>query len=88
MRPGWRDNSGRHPITNRHSGYRLRRGRSLEETALRLAEKARESRKPVSIGPLNSQERRVVHLILRDEKGIGTASRGRGELKKALISPR
>lgn len=70
------------------SGYRLRRRRSLEETALRLAEKARESGRPVSIGPLNSQERRVVHLVLRSEKGVNTASRGRGELKKVLISPR
>ena len=69
-------------------GYRQRRRQSLEETALRLAHKAREGRKPVSIGPLNSQERRVVHLVLRGERGISTASRGRGELKKVFISPR
>jgi len=69
-------------------GYRRRRRQYLEETAQRMADKARHSRRPVSIGPLNAQERRVVHLVLRSEKGISTASRGRGEMKKVVISPR
>lgn len=69
-------------------GYRRRRRQYLEETARRMADKARQNHKPVSIGPLNAQERRVVHLVLRSERGISTASRGRGELKKVVISPR
>ncbi|MCF8042343.1 MAG: Jag N-terminal domain-containing protein [Desulfarculaceae bacterium] len=70
------------------SGYRQRRRSSLEETARRMADKARSSRKPQSMGPLNSQERRLVHLVLRSQRGISTVSRGKGEMKKVVITPR
>ena len=69
-------------------GYRQRRRSSLEETARRLADKARSSRKAQSMGPLNSQERRLVHLVLRSQRGISTVSRGKGEMKKVVITPR
>jgi spoIIIJ-associated protein len=69
-------------------GYRRRRRESLEDLALRMADKARHTRRPVSVGPLSSPERRVVHLALKGESGVSTSSRGRGELKKVLISPR
>lgn len=69
-------------------GYRQRRRQYLEDTARRMADKARQTHKALSMGPLNSQERRVVHLVLRSQRGISTASRGRGELKKVVISPR
>jgi spoIIIJ-associated protein len=69
-------------------GYRRRRQESLEELALKLGEKAKNIRRPVSVGPLNSQERRVVHMALRGVNGLSTASRGRGDLKKVVITPR
>ncbi len=69
-------------------GYRQRRVEALEELARKAADKARASGRAVSIGPLASQERRIVHLTLRHEPGIGTSSRGRGEMKKVLVSPR
>ncbi|MBU4565777.1 MAG: Jag N-terminal domain-containing protein [Desulfarculus sp.] len=69
-------------------GYRQRRRSSLEDTARRLADKARSSRKAQSMGPLNSQERRLVHLVLRSQRGISTVSRGKGEMKKVVITPR
>lgn len=69
-------------------GYRRRRRESLEELALRMADKARHTKRPVSVGPLSSPERRVVHLALKGENGVSTSSRGRGELKKVLILPR
>lgn len=69
-------------------GYRRRRRESLEDLALRMADKARHTRRPVSVGPLSSPERRVVHLALKGESGVSTSSRGRGEMKKVLISPR
>ncbi|MBU1274241.1 MAG: KH domain-containing protein, partial [Proteobacteria bacterium] len=69
-------------------GYRQRRRSALEEAARRMADKARSSRRPQSIGPLNSQERRLVHVVLRSQRGISTVSRGKGELKKVVITPR
>ncbi|MCB2188306.1 MAG: Jag N-terminal domain-containing protein [Deltaproteobacteria bacterium] len=69
-------------------GYRQRRRDSLEDLALRLAEKAKSTGRSVSMGPLNPQERRVVHMCLRGQSGLSTTSRGRGELKKVIIFPR
>ena len=69
-------------------GYRRRRRESLEDLALNMARKARQSGRPTSVGPLPAPERRLVHLALKDEVGINTTSRGRGELKKVLIIPK
>ena len=69
-------------------GYRKRREESLQELAMSAADKARRNKRPQAVGPFNAQERRLIHLTLRHENGISTASRGRGELKKVLISPR
>ena len=69
-------------------GYRKRREESLQELAMSAAEKARRNKRPQAVGPFNAQERRLIHLTLRHENGIATASRGRGELKKVVISPR
>ncbi|MBI5522876.1 MAG: Jag N-terminal domain-containing protein [Desulfarculus sp.] len=67
--------------------YRRRRRESLEDLAQRMAHKARQTGKPVAVGPLSAQERRVVHLTLKGEAGLSTSSRGRGELKKVVITP-
>jgi len=67
--------------------YRRRRRESLEDLARRMAQKARQSGRAVAVGPLSAQERRVVHLALKGEAGLTTSSRGRGELKKVVISP-
>jgi spoIIIJ-associated protein len=69
-------------------GYRQRRRESLEELARRMAAKATSGGRPVAVGPFSAQERRVVHLALKDQPGVTTNSRGRGELKKVLISPK
>ncbi len=69
-------------------GYRQRRRAALEDSARRMADKARATRKAQSIGPLNSLERRLVHLVLRSQRGISTVSRGKGEMKKVVITPR
>ncbi|MBI4798671.1 MAG: Jag N-terminal domain-containing protein [Desulfarculus sp.] len=67
--------------------YRRRRRESLEDLAQRMAHKARQTGKPVAVGPLSAQERRVVHLTLKGQAGLSTSSRGRGELKKVVITP-
>ena len=69
-------------------GYRQRRREALEEMALKVAEKAKATGKGISIGPLSAPERRVVHMALKNQPGITTSSRGRGELKKVMVSAR
>ena len=69
-------------------GYRKRRRDNMTDLAHKMASKARHTRKPVAVGPLTAQDRRIIHLALRNEGGVSTISRGRGEMKKVIISPR
>jgi spoIIIJ-associated protein len=75
-------------ITVDAGGYRRRRRDNMTDLALRMAQKAKKSGKPVAVGPLAAQDRRIIHLALRNENGISTTSRGRGEMKKVIINPR
>jgi spoIIIJ-associated protein len=68
--------------------YRERRRDSLIEMALRMGDRAKKTRKPVATNILNPHDRRIVHLTLRDDKGLDTKSRGEGILKKVLIIPK
>jgi len=68
--------------------YRERRRDSLIEMALRMGDRAKKTRKPVATNILNPHDRRIVHLTLRDDKGLDTKSRGDGILKKVLIIPK
>ncbi len=68
--------------------YRERRRESLVEMALKIGEKAKRIKKPITTGPLNPHDRRIIHLALRDDQELDTKSRGDGVLKKVLIIPR
>lgn len=69
------------------AGYRERRTATLEELAVRSAERARASGADVSLEPMTAAERKVVHLRLRDEPGIETASEGAEPNRYVLIRP-
>jgi len=86
-------------IVNKHSEHRIRiqidiegylekKQNNLKGLAVRLAEKAKRSGKPITIGQMNAHDRRIVHLVLRDDSGVRTQSVGDGFLKKLLIFPR
>ena len=67
--------------------YRQRRHQSLIDLAGRMAEKAKRTKRPVTISQLSAYDRRVVHLALQDRTGIKTRSRGDGPLKNVVIVP-
>jgi spoIIIJ-associated protein len=69
-------------------GYLEKRQNNLKRLAGRLAEKAKRSGKPITIGQMNAYDRRIVHLALREDSGIRTQSVGDGFLKKLLIFPK
>jgi len=86
-------------IVNKHSeqririhidieGYLKKRQNNLKGLAERLAEKAKRSGKPITIGQMNAHDRRIIHIALRDDNGVRTQSVGDGFLKKLLIFPR
>ena len=69
------------------AGYRMRRRQSLTEMARRLAEKAKRERRTVTLNPLSPRDRRVVHIALRNDRGVTTRSHGAGLHRKLLIIP-
>ena len=69
------------------TGYRDRRKKNLIALAERLAIKAKRTGRAVSLQPMPSRERRIVHLALKDFKGVRTHSSGDGSQRKVIITP-
>jgi spoIIIJ-associated protein len=69
-------------------GYRQRRRDFLVQMAIKMSEKAKRINKPVTTNLLNSRDRRIIHITLRDDKSLETKSRGEGHLKKVVIFPK
>ena len=67
--------------------YRKRREESLIALALRLGEKVKKTKKPVTVGHMNAHDRRVIHLAMQNDASLTTKSRGEGEYRKILILP-
>jgi spoIIIJ-associated protein len=55
--------------------------------ALRLGEKAKRSGHPLTVGPFNPNDRRLIHIALKEDPSIRTESLGEGQLKKVMIIP-
>jgi len=67
--------------------YRSKRESGLLELAQQLSEKVKQARRPLTTGPLNAHDRRVVHLALKEDQEIRTKSKGEGNLRKVVIYP-
>jgi len=81
-----RAGSGQKRVVVDVGGYRKRREEAVRALALRSAEKARRSRSRVALEPMNSHERRVVHLALRDDPTVQTHSEGEEPFRKVIVS--
>ncbi len=68
--------------------YRERKRETLERLARRMGEKAKSTGRVVSLQPMNPRDRRIVHLALKDDRGVETRSEGEGELRSIKIIPR
>lgn len=68
--------------------YRLRKRESLKEMALKMSQKAKKTLKPVSFNPMPPHERRIVHLILAEDREVYTKSYGEGPLRRIIVYPR
>lgn len=65
--------------------FRERRTEELKIKAVELAAQVKADGKTQAIPALNPSERRVVHMVLQDDKGIRSRSVGEGLFKKVLI---
>ncbi|MGD9505887.1 MAG: RNA-binding cell elongation regulator Jag/EloR [Syntrophobacteraceae bacterium] len=67
--------------------YRNKRESSLTDLALQLGEKVKRSRRPLTTGPMNAQDRRIIHLALKEDQNIRTKSKGEGGMRRVVIYP-
>jgi spoIIIJ-associated protein len=68
-------------------GYKAHRAQTLKQLALRMAERVASTHKPAALEPMPPNERRIVHLALRDNTQVRTESVGMGENRKVTIIP-
>ncbi len=68
-------------------GKKQTRLAELQLIARTAAEKVRETRVPFRLNPMDSRERRIVHLALANDETIRTESEGEGEFRKVVIYP-
>lgn len=69
-------------------GYRDRRRLTLEEMAHRMAERALREQREIALAPMDPRERRIVHTTLADHPHVTTFSRGEGENRHVVVTPR
>lgn len=67
--------------------YRERREQNLREMALNAAERTKASGKEVVMPPMESFDRRIIHLTLADDPEVITESVGEGKDRRLVISP-
>jgi spoIIIJ-associated protein len=68
-------------------GYRQRRVEAIQGIAHRTARRAVREGRTVELPPMSPAERRVVHLFLRDNPRVTTASEGSGDNRRVKVSP-
>jgi spoIIIJ-associated protein len=69
-------------------GYRSRREESLIGLADRVARQVARSRRPIVLEPMPPNERRIVHLQLREPPDVYTESSGEGPNRRVEVLPR
>jgi spoIIIJ-associated protein len=69
-------------------GYRERRERQLRQLGRRMAQQAIETGKRQTLEPMPANERRVIHLELRNHPQVTTESTGEDPFRKVMIIPK
>lgn len=68
-------------------GYRQRRIEAVQGIAHRTARKVVREGNPIGLPPMNSSERRIVHVYLKDDPKVSTDSEGTGSNRRVVVSP-
>jgi spoIIIJ-associated protein len=67
--------------------YRVLRIEELRLSAVAAAERVKKTRIPFHFSPMNSRERRILHLSLRGETEVRSESVGMGPIRQVVIVP-
>ena len=70
------------------NGVKLSRRKSLEQFALKAAQRAEQKGKKVRLNPMSAVERKWVHIALNDYESIETYSVGEGDDRRVIIKPK
>jgi spoIIIJ-associated protein len=76
----------RHVIVDAE-GYRARHEDQLSQMARRLAQRVATEGKVITFDPMSARERRIVHMALRNVKGVRTESMGEEPQRRVQIIP-
>ncbi len=68
-------------------GYKARRSENLRKLANRMADQAVRQGRPITLEPMPPNERRIIHLTLRQRPDVTTHSVGEGDRRKVTIEP-
>jgi spoIIIJ-associated protein len=68
-------------------GYRARREKALIDMAREAGERVVREGRPVALDPMEAKERRIIHLALRDDPRVMTASQGEEGERFVVVSP-
>ena len=68
--------------------YKTRREQMLRQLAARMAERVVATHKPLALEPMPANERRIIHLALRNHPSVTTQSVGQGEARKVTLIPK
>jgi len=69
------------------NGYRKDRAEIIKELALSKAEQATREKRDIIFQPMSPYERRIVHVVLADNRNIICESEGEGEERHIVIKP-
>lgn len=68
--------------------YRERREKNLQQLAANMAVKAVRINRELPLEPMTPQERRIIHLALKNSRDVTTYSKGEEPFRKVIIAPR
>lgn len=78
----------RYPVVVDVEGYKSRQRQKIESIAKSAANRAVSRNKEVSLRPMNPYERRIVHMVLKDDNRVETESESEGINRHVVIYPR
>lgn len=78
----------RYPVVVDVEGYKNRQRQKLESIAHSAAQRALDQNRSIKLRPMTPYERRIVHLALRGNADVETASEGEGNARHVVVIPR
>lgn len=77
----------RYPVVVDVEGYKNRQRQKLESMARSAASKAANQNRSIKLRPMTPYERRIIHIALRDDDRVETASEGEGSARHVVVLP-